>query len=666
MQAGEFPPSSEIPTSPGVYRWMDARGRIIYVGKANNLRSRLTSYFVSPDRLHPRTAKMVATAASLTWVVVASEVEALTLEYTWIKEYDPKFNVLFRDDKSYPYFAVTMNQEFPRMGVLRTSHQRGVRYFGPYTAVWALRQTLDLLETVFPLRTCSDGVFAQAKSLGRACLKGDIGRCSAPCVGRISAAEHRVLAEKVCDFMAGRDAGITKAIEEEMWQASQAQDFETAAAKRDQLTALSKVLEKNAVVLSDDTDADLFALAADELQVSVQVFYIRAGRIRGQRGWVSAREEDLDEAALMAAALEQIYGEQTAVNQPHSSRWAAPVSSTDKTHLDTSAIPREILVSHVPARVTVLASWLSALSGTKVEIRRPQRGAKHEAVQRVTLNAQEALRLYKTRRASDLTARNLALNVLGQTLGIDPPLRIECYDISHTYGTNQVASMVVFEDGAPRKNAYRKFTIRGNPEGHSDDTAAMSEVLTRRFRHLLTEEAQQRRERENAGSDPAALHVESDSKVRSEPKRFSYRPDLIVVDGGIPQVNAAREAMDSVGAWDIPVVGLAKRLEEVWVPGDDAEPIVFPRTSQALYLLQYLRDEAHRFAITTHRKKRTKAMQRSKLDEIPGLGPVRQKKLLRHFGSLARLKAADAEAIAQVDGFGIKTAQKLVSHLNNL
>lgn len=683
MQAGDFPKASEIPTKPGVYRWRDARGRVIYVGKAKNLRNRLTSYFVDSSRLHPRTAKMVATAASLSWVVVGSEVEALTLEYTWIKEHDPRFNVMFKDDKSYPYFAVTMNQEYPRMGVLRTAHQRGVRYFGPYTAVWAIRQTLELLETVFPVRTCSDGVFARAKSANRACLKGYIGRCSAPCTGRVSAAEHRELAQKVCDFMGGHDAGFLREIENAMWEDAKAYRFEDAARKRDQLEALEKVLEKNAAVLSDETNADLFALEADELQVSVQVFYVRAGRIRGQRGWVSSLEEDLSEADLMARALEQIYGE--VANELDKNGGAAPVrrvapsSANDVSHFDTSTVPREILVSVLPSEVGLLERWLSGLRGANVSIRVPQRGAKREALSRVQLNAAEAMRLYKTRRAADLTQRNLALNELGKLLDIDPPLRIECYDISHTQGTFQVGSMVVFEDGAPRKNAYRKFTIRGE-DGHGtpDDTSAMNEVLRRRFERLIQEE----RVASNPGdvessTAPAApenmsgtknsgdktMEFNETTQSEKETRRFSYRPDLVVVDGALPQVHAARAAMDEVGVWDIPVVGLAKRLEEVWTVDDDF-PVIFPRTSEALYLLQFLRDESHRFAITAHRKKRAQAMTRSILDQVPGLGPAKQKALLKHFGSVKRLREASAEEIAQVPGFGMKSAKNLVASLN--
>lgn len=651
MHAPDFPQLSEIPTAPGVYRWRDERGRVIYVGKAKNLRNRLASYFVDPAKLHPRTAKMVTTAASVSWVVVGSEVEALTLEYTWIKEYDPKFNVMFKDDKSYPYFAVTMNQEFPRMGVLRAAQQRGVRYFGPYTAVWAIRQTSDLLETVFPMRTCTDGVFARARAAGRACLKGYIGRCSAPCIGRISVAEHRELANRVCDFMSGHEAGLLRELEEQMWADSKAFRFEEAAKKRDQLEALNKVLEKNAVVMDIDTDADLFALAADELQVSVQVFYVRAGRIRGQRGWISTIEEDLDIPELMSRALEQIYGEVAAkLAQSGGARLIEPSSSTDVAHFDTTYIPKQILVSVTPAAQVSLEAWLSSLRGSKVTIRRPQRGMKREAVERVKLNAVEGLRLYKTRRASDLTQRNLALNELGKALGIDPPLCVECYDISHTQGTFQVASMVVFEDGAPRKNAYRKFTVRG-PEGQgaADDTEAMNEVLRRRFERLIQEES-------------LAPHERDVSEELREPKRFSYRPDLVVVDGALPQVHAARAAMDAAGVWDIPVVGLAKRLEEVWTVDSDF-PVIFPRTSTALYLLQYLRDESHRFAITAHRKKRGQALTHSVLEGIPGLGPAKQKALLKHFGSLRQIRQASVEDITKVPGFGNILATQVVESL---
>lgn len=672
MKPPDFPKASEIPTQPGVYRWRDDRDRVIYVGKAKNLRNRLTSYFVDPARLHPRTAKMVASAASVSWVVVGSEVEALTLEYTWIKEHDPKFNVMFKDDKSYPYFAVTMNQEYPRMGVLRTAHQRGVRYFGPYTAVWAIRQTLELLQSVFPVRTCSDGVFARAQAADRACLLGYIGRCAAPCIGRVSAAQHRELADKVCDFMSGRDIGFLREIEVAMWADAQAYRFEDAARKRDQLEALRKVLEKNAAVLSDDTDADLFALEADELQVSVQVFYVRAGRIRGQRGWVSAREEDLDEASLMARALEQIYGE-AAAELPREGggarpRRVGPSSANDTAHFDTSVIPKEILVSVSPTDVGVLQRWLTTLRGSQVSIRVPQRGEKREALSRVQLNAEEGLRLYKTRRARDLTQRNLALNELGHLLDIDPPLRIECYDISHTQGTFQMGSMVVFEDGAPRKDAYRKFSIRGaEGRGTPDDTTAMNEVLRRRFERLIQEENGEVTtliETHYSSAQTSESSPPNPLETNREPRRFSYRPDLVVVDGALPQVHAARAAMDEVGVWDIPVIGLAKRLEEVWRVDDDF-PVIFPRTSEALYLLQYLRDESHRFAISAHRQKRSQAMTRSILDAAPGIGPAKQKALLKHFGSVKRLREASAEEIAQIPGFGSKTAENLVAFLND-
>lgn len=650
MTPEQRPKTSEIPTQPGVYRWLDRRGRVIYVGKAKNLRQRLTSYFqyfTDPSKMHPRTAKMVATAASLTWVVVASEVEALTLEYTWIKEYDPAFNVMFKDDKSYPYFAVTMNQEYPRMGVLRTAHQRGVRYFGPYTAVWAIRQTLDLLETVLPLRTCSDAVFSRALSQQRACLKGHIGRCTAPCIGRISHPEYLELANQVCEVMSGHQSGLRRQLESQMWQASAEFRFEDAAKLRDQLQALEKVQEKNAAVLGDEVDADLWALVADELQVSVQLFYVRAGRIRGQRGWVSTREDDADEAALLALALEQIYGEVAAATSP---ALLGPSSANDVAHRANEIVPREVLVNLEPAGKATLEKWLGNLRGAAVSLRCPQRGPKKAALERVELNAQESLKLYKTRRATDLTQRNLALNELGQMLGIDPPLRIECYDISHTQGTHRVASMVVFEDGAPRKNAYRRFNLRGeDPEEHTDDTAGMKEVLQRRFAKLIEEESQRGQE---------------DATTVQSPQAFSYRPDLVVVDGALPQVHAAREAMDAAGAWDIPVVGLAKRLEEVWVLGSEY-PVIFPRTSEALYLLQFLRDESHRFAITAHRQKRTKAMTRSVLDDIPGLGPAKQTALLKHFGSLKRLRSAQVEDIAKIPGFGLKSAQNLHNYLHS-
>lgn len=641
---------------------MDDRDRVIYVGKAKNLRNRLTNYFQDLANLHPRTQQMVTTACRVQWTVVNTEVEALALEFTWIKEFNPRFNVMFKDDKSYPYLAVTMNERVPRVQMTRRARRSGVRYFGPYTQVWAIKETIDLLSRVYPVRTCAPAVFNRAQAQHRPCLLAHIDKCSAPCVGRISEEEHFALAQSLCDFMEGKTGPIIRDLKAQMKQAALDLDFETAAELRDDIRALETVLERNVVVLDDGTDADVFALVADELDAAVHVFHVRGGRIRGTRGWVIDRADDADEQTLMARLLEQVYSmiprtPEGAVGTPR----AEARSVDDVTHTPTSAVPRDILVSVLPTDHSTFEAWLSGLRGASVTIRVPQRGAKAHLLDTVRENASQALTLHQTKRAGDLTQRSAALEELAEYLGLDSaPLRIECFDISHTMGTDQVASMVVFEDGAPRKSAYRTFTIRGaDGNGAADDTAAMDEVLTRRFTRLLAEE------RGIEGEDEEGIAYEAgptDSTGR--PRRFSYRPDLVVVDGGLAQVGAARRALDEVGV-DIPVIGLAKRLEEVWVPGDEF-PLILPRTSAALYLLQYLRDESHRFAITKHRSKRGKRHTRSVLDGIPGLGPARQKALLRRFGSVKRIREATWERICEVDGIGPTLARTIAAALGDL
>lgn len=645
------PAPGEIPTAPGVYRFFDPQGRVIYVGKAKNLRARLSNYFQNPAGLHARTRQMVWTAAGVRWVVVGSEIEALSLEYAWIKEFQPRFNVMYRDDKSYPYLAVTLSDTYPRMYVTRERKRSGTRYFGPYTQVWAIRETLDLLLRVFPVRTCTRGVFARAKAQGRPCLLGYIEKCSAPCVGKITPEAHRELAASACEFLAGRTGPIVDEVEAAMGEAAAALDFERAAKLRDDLKALRSVIEKNAVVFDDGTDADVFALALDELEAAVSVFYVRGGRIRGERGWVVDRVDEAQPGDLMERLIQQVYGDLAPAEVPLRGRRKVRSdarSVDDVAHTATDQVPRDILVSHLPDDADALEGWLATLRGAQVRIRVPQRGPKRTLMETVGANAADALRVHKVRRSGDLTQRSAALEELQDALGLDQaPLRIECYDISHTGGSGQVASMVVFEDGAPRKSAYRHFTIRGEVgEGASDDTAAMGEVLTRRFKRLLAEEAGE----EGIDEDGVALASGPLDEDTGRPRRFSYRPDLVVVDGGLPQVNAARASLDALGI-DLPLVGLAKRLEEVWVPGDDF-PVILPRQSAALYLLQHVRDESHRFAITAHRKKRTKAMTRSVLDDIPGLGPARQQALLRRFGSVAALKRASVEELSTVTGIG--------------
>ena len=620
------PEPGSIPTGPGVYRFRDAKGRVVYVGKAKNLRARLSSYFQDIAHLHQRTATMVTTAASVEWTVVNTEVEALQLEYSWIKEYDPRFNVKYRDDKSYPRLAVTVGEEFPRVMVGRGAKRRGTRYFGPYSHAWAIRETVDILLRVFPMRSCSNGVFKRSAQIGRPCLLGYIDKCSAPCVGQVSAEEHRAIVDDFCDFMGGQTRPFLRRIEKQMYAASEAMDFEKAARLRDDLGAMQRALEKQAVVLGDGADADVIALAEDPLEVAVQIFYVRGGRIRGQRGWVADRVEEGGTAELVEHFLLQLYAG------------------------DSESIPREILVPALPPDHATFEELLSELRGGRVQIRVPQRGDKRTLQETVASNAAQALALHKTKRASDLTTRNRALEEIQEALELDDvPLRIECYDVSNLQGTEVVASMVVFEDGLARKGEYRKFVIKG-VDGQND-VASMHEVITRRFRRLLDEQA--RSETVEGQDGPMLVDPET-----GRPRKFAYSPGLVVVDGGPPQVAAAQRALDELGIDDVPVCGLAKRLEEVWVPGQE-DPVILARSSEGLYLLQRIRDEAHRFAITHHRSRRSKSMVESVLDDVPGLGEVRRKTLLVHFGSLKKLRAATAEEIAEVPGIGARTAASI-------
>ncbi|OKL53703.1 excinuclease ABC subunit C [Bowdeniella nasicola] len=651
------PKPSHIPTSPGVYRFSDGDGRVLYVGKAKNLRARLSSYFQDPSGLNPRIRTMVCSASAVKWTVVTSEIEALTLEYAWIKEFEPRFNVMYRDDKSYPYLAVSLSEQVPRVYVTRQAKRRGTRYFGPYTKVWAVRETLDMLLRVFPVRTCTAGVYRRAEASGRPCLLGYINKCSAPCVGRISPDDHRALVDSLCDFMAGRTQGITERLHAEMLEAAAAEEFEKAAARRDDLTALATVAEKNTLVLAENVDADVYALEVDELEAAVQVFYVRAGRVRGHRGWVTDRIDDAEPAELIERLLTQLYGERADLAIGKGAKRRTKRSVDDVDHLSIDAIPPEILVPVLPTDPATMTRWLGELRGAKVRLRVPERGPKRTLMNTVHANAEAALKLHRTKRAGDLTARSAALEELQENLGLDEaPLRIECFDVSHTQGTNQVASMVVFEDAAPRKADYRHFIIRGeHGDGASDDTAAMSEVLRRRFARLACTATDEDAEADDV---PTSGAVDPDT---GRPQRFAYRPQLVVVDGGLPQVNAAQRTLDELGV-DIPVVGLAKRLEEVWIPGDHF-PLILPRTSSALYLLQHLRDESHRFAISFHRKRRSGAMTRSALDSIPGLGPARQAALLKHFGSVKAIRAASPEDLQQVDGVGPALAAAIAAAL---
>ncbi|OZM72986.1 excinuclease ABC subunit C [Amycolatopsis antarctica] len=625
------PSPGSIPDAPGVYKFRDTTGRVIYVGKAKSLRSRLNSYFADLSGLHPRTRQMVTTAAGVEWTVVGTEVEALQLEYNWIKEFDPRFNVRYRDDKTYPVLAVTLGEEFPRAHVYRGPRKKGVRYFGPYAHAWAIRETLDLLLRVFPMRTCSAGVFRRHGQIGRPCLLGYIDKCSAPCVGKVSAEQHRRIVEDFCDFLAGRTDSMVRRLEKDMAEASEGLEFERAARLRDDLGALRRAMEKQAVVLGDGTDADVVNFAHDDLEAAVQVFHVRGGRVRGQRGWVVDKAEEMDVPALVGQFVAQFYGEQAEL--------------ADETPGAGSPVPREVLVPELPADAEAVTEWLSGLRGARVRLRVPQRGDKRALAETVRRNAAEAFAQHKLRRAGDLTARSAALAELQDNLGLDTaPLRIECVDISHIAGSDVVASLVVFEDGVARKSEYRRFALREAAE--EGDVASIAEVVRRRFSRYLKETVGDTAEGERPGIDPDT----------GRPRKFAYPPNLLVVDGAGPQATAAADVLAELGITDVAVVGLAKRLEEVWLPADP-DPVILPRTSDALYLLQRVRDEAHRFAIRYHREKRSKRIQVSALDSVPGLGQARRTALIKHFGSVKKLRQAGVDEIAGVPGVGRRTAE---------
>ncbi len=629
------PAPGSIPTDPGVYRFSDAYGQVIYVGKAKNLRSRLNSYFADPASLHFRTQTMVRTAAKVEWTVVQNELESLQLEYTWIKQFDPRFNIKYRDDKSYPWLAITWSDEYPRVFVGRGAKRKGWRYFGPFGQAWAIRETVDLLLHVFPMRSCTNGVFRNAAAAGRPCLLGYIGKCSAPCVGRVTADEHREIVADFASFMSGNSRALERKLTRQMRQAAEQQEYERAAVLRDSLDALRQASARNAIVLPDGTDADVIAFEADPLELAVHVFHVRAGRVRGERSWVADRADDAGDAELIEAFLLQLYA-----------------GATDPTE-SASGIPREILVPVQPASGDVMAELLASERGGPVTIRVPKRGDKLVLLDTVARNAAETLARHKMKRASDLTTRNRALEEIQVALNLPlAPLRIECFDISHLQGSETVGSMVVFEDGLPRKSEYRRFIIR-SVDG-ADDTASMQEVLTRRFARLADDRAAAS---DDEGEGPLLI-----DPTTGTPRRFAYLPSLIVVDGGLPQVNAAQKVLDDMGATDVALCGLAKRLEEVWVPGEEF-PIILPRTSEGLYLLQRLRDEAHRFAITHHRSRRSKSMVESILDAVPGLGEVRRKAVIKHFGSLKKLRAASVDDVAAVPGIGPRTAEAIVAAL---
>ena len=614
------PRTGDIPTNPGVYRWLDSNGRVLYVGKAKNLRARLQSYFAPLETLHERTRRMVTSAADIQWTIVKTEYEALQLEFMWIKQFDPPFNVRFKDDKSYPYLAVSLGDAIPRAFITRNRELDRVKYFGPYTHAWAVRDTLDHLLKVYPVRSCSQGVYQRAQQSGRACLLADIGKCSAPCVGRVSSDEHRQIAKGFVEFMAGGDTKHIAGLKRRMLKASDEQNYELAARLRDDIGALERVLEKSTVVFSDQTDADLFGIADDDLAAAVSQFIVRGGRIRGVRGWVVDKELERDPAELVEYVLEHAYRDVR----------------------DATDLPKEVIVPIIPADLTSVTSWLSALKGSKVAVRVAQRGDKKALAETALTNARHALMLYKTRRTADFTARADALTGLQKALGLqDAPLRIECFDVSHLAGTNVVASMVVFEDGLPRKDQYRRFSI----DETTDDTDSIYQVLMRRLKYLK--------------ETPAELGEGADREV----SKFAYRPNLLVVDGGEPQVNAAKRALDDSGITDLAVVGIAKRLEEIWKPGE-SYPVILPRATDELFLIQRIRDEAHRFAITYQRNKR-KASLSTRLMEIPGLGEKRVSALLRHFGSVKRLKVASTDEIAAVAGIGPILANQIANEVQS-
>ncbi len=633
------PKPGEIPTNPGVYRFRDAEGRVLYVGKAKNLRARLSNYFAPLYSLHERTRRMVTTASSVEWTVVPSDVDSLQLEYMWIKEFDPPFNVRYRDDKSYPFMAITLADEAPRVIVTRNAKIRGAKYFGPYPKVWAVHDTIDLMIKVFPIRTCSDSSYKKAMQSGRPCFPGQIGRCGGPCSMKVTIEEHRAIVDDFVAFMSGGDQRFAKALTARMMEASAAMDYEAAARYRDKLQAIDAVLGKSALVLASDTDADLFGIAEDELAATVQHFVVRGGRVRGVRATTIEKELDISGADLVDQVLQRTYGD------------AAP-----------GDIPRQVLVPELPDDAEQLESWLRERRGRPVSVQVAQRGAKSDLLKTATLNAQQALMLHKTRRTSDYVARSQALTDLQEALGLtEAPLRIECYDVSHLAGTNVVASMVVFEDGLPRKDQYRSFGVAET----TDDTDSLYQVLTRRLAYLDRPDDD---EPETLGgaivADAESPDATAEGEVVTTRKRprFAYRPQLLVVDGGQPQVAAAARALADAGHEEIALCGIAKRLEEVWLPGEEY-PVILPRTSEALYLLQRLRDEAHRFAIT-HQRKRRKRDITSVLAEVPGLGDTRIKALLRHFGSVTALKNATPDEITALPGIGPTLAEAIHTRLS--
>ncbi|HEY9366235.1 MAG TPA: excinuclease ABC subunit UvrC [Agromyces sp.] len=616
------PKKGEIPTSPGVYRFRDADRRVLYVGKAKNLRARLSNYFAPLRTLHERTRRMVTTAASVEWTVVANEVEALQLEFTWINEFDPPFNVQFKDDKSYPYLAVTLADEAPRAVVTRNRNIRGAKYFGPYPKVWAVNETLEILLKLFPIRTCKDSDYRRARASGKPCFAGQIGRCFGPCSGLVTIEEHRENVDRFVSFMQNQDRRIIGELTQRMRSAAAVQDYESAARLRDRLQAATSFFEKSAVVLGEKVDIDVFGIDHDELAAAVQLFIVRGGRIRGVRSWTVDKELDVPLGELVDSVVQNAYG-------------------------DGGVPAAEVVVPELPDDAEALETWLGTIAGRKVRLRAAQRGDKAALLATATQNAKQTLMLYKTRRSADFTTRSRALEDIQEALGMaDAPLRIECYDVSHLSGTNIVASMVVFEDGLPRKDEYRRFTVPNS----TDDTDSLHQVLTRRLAYLKTPDSIGSPIEPSAPDGADVPEGETAAAASERRKKFAYRPNLLIVDGGQPQVAAAARALEESGVEGIYLCGIAKRLEEIWTPDGDY-PVILPRNSDALFLFQRVRDEAHRFAIT-HQRQRRKRDMGSVLSEIPGLGPSRVKQLLRHFGSVKQLRAASETDIAEVKGIG--------------
>jgi excinuclease ABC subunit C len=611
---------SNIPEHPGVYRFFNKADKVIYVGKAKNLKNRLSNYFQA--NLATKTNRMVHEAVRVDWTIVSTELEALALEFSWIKQYQPKYNVQFKDDKSYPYLAISLNDEYPMIFITRKDKRPGLKYFGPYTNAWALRNTFEVLLKVFPVRSCSSSNFNRAQRSKRQCLLGDIGKCAAPCVGWISKEDHQSLALKLNDFMESGMENLLPALHEEMQSASANEQFERAASLRDQIESFEKAQKSTQGNFSDDLDGDFIALYQDGFHSAGSIFSMQRGSIKGSRSWIVDQEMALEGQDVFTSLLYSIYGN------------------------GSISIPRNIYLNSQPENLLELEQWLSGVSGSKVEIKVPQRGDKVELLETVKRNAQYSLIQYVSKRATDAAVSGKALTEIEEMLGLKrTPLRIECFDISNISGTSVVASMVVFEDGMPKKSEYRRFII-DTSEGW-DDTRAMHQVITRRLKRML---------------DDRNVDLAEVSETGGRISKFAYPPALIVVDGGKPQVSAAQRALGELGITDIALCGLAKRLEEVWLP-NNADPLIFPRNSEGLYLLQRIRDEAHRFAITFHRSRRSKVMLESLLDEIPGLGSARRAALLERFGSVTAIRKAAVSELATTPGIGEKLAETIAQSL---